>query len=881
MKDDQGASAARLADLQRNLASFYPHLLHGYLDLVQTLGGPAVLAPRDLELLSNLVLGSQQIFVDRKTVWLAWQRRELYAYTQALTCLHDTGPLSAGVFAALYPAMSHPLDAVMQAILDYAASGVPKMDVKGRLVAWAFASPNPLDRSTILTGFGCVARQSPGIMKRLAETLDKYFTKRPLSSLKAWLTRGFSLVHSCRVEEASAYLTLQSRESRAFLGLKGALLREEQEILRIFTASRCGIGFNILSQEISAFLSPRAYTDGKSIFLPPETSVFSDNDLNRRSYSALTALIAGLISSGTYGFDLNVCEFRFELGKRYGKLIPPINPNVMLEYSGRIKAVRERRGNIIELVFKTGRPLVVLETDIERFWFKFPTPHFAAVIFTLLELSRVESALCRRYEGLRQDFERMNRAVAYLVPAQADSQGGGLEAFLAAVRHVHLLRLDAAGAVAASRAACAAGGIALRKVIGEIDRQFERIREAESSVQTSADCTFKIYNAFFEVFPVSRFAGGSEAILRWVNPLDPALEPAIVADASPELFAHHAERPMLPPGDESDIQSIDLTRNAPEKEIKETIQAEIARKAVKLFAYPEFDNDQKRYLRRHSIISERLLEPGDDTWYDTVVKTHRQLQTRMVKKFQSMQPEEVELTRRWYDGDDIHLGDAMDYAVDLLRGATGDDRIYQRKTVNVRSVALQILVDASSSTKDEVNGIPVIDMEKTALALLGSALHKIGDTFSIASYNSNGADKVNFFIAKDFSDPWTRRVRSRIDSISPWSANRDGCAIRHAVNRLSAQRQKTKILLLLSDGVPADPGYGQEDGTKTSAYALEDTRRAILEARRSGIIPFCITIDEKAKDYIGHLYGDYSYSVLSDINFLPQRLARLYVRLTK
>jgi nitric oxide reductase activation protein len=193
---------------------------------------------------------------------------------------------------------------------------------------------------------------------------------------------------------------------------------------------------------------------------------------------------------------------------------------------------------------------------------------------------------------------------------------------------------------------------------------------------------------------------------------------------------------------------------------------------------------------------------------------------RTIKKcFLALQPEEVELSRKWLDGDEIHLGDAVDFATDLLRGTAADGKIYQRKILNIRDVAVLILVDTSSSTGSSVGNLRIIDIAKTALTLLGSALNSIGDTFAIAAFNS--------------------------------------------------------------DGIPADTGYGGNSGAETNDYAIEDTRRALIECRQAGLVPFCLTIDSSARDYISRLYGDYHYSILNDINLLPQQLSKLYLRLTR
>ena len=246
-----------------------------------------------------------------------------------------------------------------------------------------------------------------------------------------------------------------------------------------------------------------------------------------------------------------------------------------------------------------------------------------------------------------------------------------------------------------------------------------------------------------------------------------------------------------------------------------------------------------------------------------------------------MQPEELELTRRWLSGDEIHIGDAFDFATDLFRGATPDGKIYQRRKRNRRDIVAAILLDSSSSTEESVDGETIISMEKQALCLLAGVLAPIGDTFGIFSYFSMGRHNNFYMVAKDFHEKWNEATQGRIASIEASSSNRDGCAIRHTTSRLLERPEKTKLLLLLSDGIPADAGYGSEDGSRTTDYAIEDTRRAVLDARIAGIVPYCITIDRSAKSYIPRLYGDYHYSVIRSVSELPEKLSRLYLRLTR
>ena len=89
---------------------------------------------------------------------------------------------------------------------------------------------------------------------------------------------------------------------------------------------------------------------------------------------------------------------------------------------------------------------------------------------------------------------------------------------------------------------------------------------------------------------------------------------------------------------------------------------------------------------------------------------------------------------------------------------------------------------------------------------------------------------------------------------------------------------KTKFLFVISDGRPQDRGYSREGVEKE--YAVQDTRMALLEARRKDITPFCLTVDRQGHDYLKTMAGDMGYEVLPDVNDLPRRLPQLYRRIT-
>jgi nitric oxide reductase NorD protein len=102
-----------------------------------------------------------------------------------------------------------------------------------------------------------------------------------------------------------------------------------------------------------------------------------------------------------------------------------------------------------------------------------------------------------------------------------------------------------------------------------------------------------------------------------------------------------------------------------------------------------------------------------------------------------------------------------------------------------------------------------------------------------------------------------------------------GAAIRHATTLLARQPSKQRLLLILTDGKPND--LDQYEGR----YGIEDTRHAVLEARRQGLRPFCVTIDKNGNDYLPYLFGNSGYVVIRKPAELPHRLPLLYAQLTQ
>src|SRR5215470_1374653 len=99
---------------------------------------------------------------------------------------------------------------------------------------------------------------------------------------------------------------------------------------------------------------------------------------------------------------------------------------------------------------------------------------------------------------------------------------------------------------------------------------------------------------------------------------------------------------------------------------------------------------------------------------------------------------------------------------------------------------------------------------------------------------------------------WSRAPASRR---SGQTATRGRGGDSHASALLGRERARHRLLLLLSDGKPNDVDE------YAGRYGIEDTRQAVAEARLEGLMPFCLTVDRVAPDYLPAIFGPRGFAV--------------------
>jgi len=331
----------------------------------------------------------------------------------------------------------------------------------------------------------------------------------------------------------------------------------------------------------------------------------------------------------------------------------------------------------------------------------------------------------------------------------------------------------------------------------------------------------------------------------------------------------------------------------------------------KYFYYDEWDFRAADYRPRWCRIVEYAVGEGASQYFDQTLSRYASLVGQTRRQFELLRPEMFRKIKRLLDGEEIDFDAVTDYAVERKAGHTPTDKIYWRRNKIERDVSVAFLLDMSASTDEEIakherkyqqddfDDDPrryfswwmarraqelltppkrIIDLEKESMVLLIKALETIGDRYGIYGFSGYGRDNVEFYVVKDLQEGFSEHVKRRIDKIAPVRSTRMGPAIRHATHKLDEMDSKVKILFLVSDGRPQDHGYGRDRTEKE--YAIHDTHMALIEAKRKGMVPFCLTVDRYGHDYLKQMCQDIGYAVVPDIESLPSRITTLYRQLT-
>jgi nitric oxide reductase NorD protein len=294
------------------------------------------------------------------------------------------------------------------------------------------------------------------------------------------------------------------------------------------------------------------------------------------------------------------------------------------------------------------------------------------------------------------------------------------------------------------------------------------------------------------------------------------------------------------------------------------------------FHYQEWDYQIQLHRPDWVTVYERRQPKGNPDDINDIMQAYRPVAHRIKQIIDLLTPEGVQRIRGLEDGDEIDINAAVDAMISIRMGEQPNPRITMRNVVKNRDLSVVVLMDLSESTNEAMQGSDktVLQLTREAATLVSTAISGIGDPFALHGFASDGRHDVQYYRFKDFNQHFDDEAKSRLAGMKGGLSTRMGAALRHAGQHLLKQAERRKLILLVTDGEPAD--IDERD----PQHLRHDTKKAVEELYTSGVLTYCLTLDPNADDYVKRIFGQNNYTIIDNVDRLPEQLPTLFASLT-
>jgi nitric oxide reductase NorD protein len=294
------------------------------------------------------------------------------------------------------------------------------------------------------------------------------------------------------------------------------------------------------------------------------------------------------------------------------------------------------------------------------------------------------------------------------------------------------------------------------------------------------------------------------------------------------------------------------------------------------FHYQEWDYQIQLHRPDWATVYERRQPKGDPEIIEDILLEYRPIAHRIKQIIDLLTPEGVQRVRNMEDGDEIDINAAIDAMVAIRMGEQPNPRITMRNVLKSRDLAVVVLMDLSESTNEMVPGTDktILQLTREAATLVSTAINGIGDPFALHGFASDGRHDVQYYRFKDFNQHFDDSAKSQLAGMQGGLSTRMGAAMRHAGYHLLKQPERRKLLLIVTDGEPAD--IDERD----PQHLRHDTKKAVEELYSKGIMTYCLTLDPYADNYVKRIFGQNNYTIIDNVEKLPEQLPTLFASLT-
>jgi nitric oxide reductase activation protein len=294
------------------------------------------------------------------------------------------------------------------------------------------------------------------------------------------------------------------------------------------------------------------------------------------------------------------------------------------------------------------------------------------------------------------------------------------------------------------------------------------------------------------------------------------------------------------------------------------------------FHYQEWDYQIQLHRPDWVTVYERRQPKGNPEDINDILTAYKPVAHRIKQIIDLLTPEGVQRMRGLEDGDELDINAAVDAMIAMRMGEQPSPRITMRNVLNTRDLSVVVLMDLSESTNEPMGGSDktVLQLTREAATLVATAINGIGDPFALHGFASDGRHDVQYYRFKDFNQHLDDDCKSRLAGMKGGLSTRMGAALRHAGHHLHKQPERRKLILLVTDGEPAD--IDERD----PQHLRHDTKKAVEELYSTGVLTYCLTLDPHADAYVKRIFGENNYTIIDNVDRLPEKLPTLFASLT-
>lgn len=203
--------------------------------------------------------------------------------------------------------------------------------------------------------------------------------------------------------------------------------------------------------------------------------------------------------------------------------------------------------------------------------------------------------------------------------------------------------------------------------------------------------------------------------------------------------------------------------------------------------------------------------------------------------------------------------------IDLRAICNGSNKVFMQNKLpnNKPLLAASVLIDQSGSMR----GTKIYKATVAAM-MLEDFCRNLNIPCSVTGHCTS-ASIVNIYDYIDFGER-NPNAKERLAAISCGGCNRDGYAIRYVANKLAKRSEETKLLFIVSDGLPNHSNYGTH---KLIADLADMNKRN----RNKGIIIVPICIEKSCLKELSFIYGS-SLVDATDLQKFPVKLNTILAR---